>query len=251
MIPPPPRPDAHWERPYWHASGEDAELLYFVFGRFPGTLDIGLPDSITATRYAHDTLRQWEGYPLADATLGKQFAADTPDTLASARATEHVLRVAGRVADPSDLDYLRNTLRAIVRLFDVGAVAVADPLVTGLFSRDRWIRDVASGNDHTLRQHFLVLSDADPDDPARRWVHTRGLRKFARPDISLTGVPVDAVGQAGALCQQLADMQALGGMFGDGQQLPVDGVGIFEARPGGSRDDPRFHNTHVAMRWPD
>lgn len=250
MIPPPPRPEAHWPRPLWHASGEDAELLYFVFGRFPADLDIGLPTGITATRYAHADLRQWEGYPLTGA-LGHTFTDEAPDTLASARATEHVLRIAGRVADPSDLDYLRHTLRAIVRLFDTGAVAVVDPQVSGLFGRSRWIRDVASGNERTLRQHFLVLCEGDPDAPGRKWVHTRGLRKFARPDISLTGVPENEANRAGVLCQQLADMQALGGMFSDGQPLPVDDVGVFLVRPGGTRDDPRFHNTHVAMHWPD
>ncbi len=250
MIPPPPRPDAHWERPYWHASGEDAILLYFVFGRFPAGTQATLPDGLALKHYEHAALRQWEGYPLAG-SLGEVYAADAPDALEAARAAPHVLRIAGSVRDPSDLDYLRTTLRGIAKLFEAGAVAVADPQVAGLFDRTGWIRGVASGNDTTLRQHFLVLCNDDPDDPRRKWVHTRGLRKFGRPDISLTRVPENETDNAGALCQQLADMQALGGMFAEGQQLPVDGIGVFHAVPGGSRDDPRFFNTHVELRWPD
>lgn len=250
MTSTPPRPDARWERPYWHPSGEQAVLLYFVFGTFPEDVAVPLPEGIKVTRYAHAALRTWDGYPLAG-SLGDVFAADAPQTLQAARQTPHVLRIAGTVDDPSDLDYLRTTLHSIVNLFGAGAVAVADPQVSGLYDRGTWIRGVASGNTTTLRQHFLVLSESDPGDPACRWVHTRGLRKFARPDISLTRVPASAVDNAGALCQQLADMQALGGQFTEGQPLPVDKIGVFQAHPGGSHDDPRFNNTHVELRWPD
>lgn len=249
MIPPPPRPDARWERPYWHASDEKATLLYFVFGRFADDVSAPLPEGIELTRYAHTSLANWEGYPLAGA-LGEVFAADAPQTLEAARKTPDVLRIAGTLHDPSDLDYLRGTLRTIVKLFDAGAVAVVDPQVSGLFDRATWIRGVASGNDTTLRQHFLVVRDADPEAPEYQWVRTRGMRKFARPDISLTRVPEDEVNRAGALCQQLADMLALGGHFAEDQLFPVDNIGVFRAHLGGTPDDPHFFNTHVELRWP-
>ncbi len=250
MITPPPRPEARWKRPYWHASDEQATLLYFVFGRFHGDAATPvLPDGIRSTRHAHAALRDWDGYPLAG-SLGEVLAADAPHAFEAARDTPDVLRIAGTLRDPASLDYLRDTLEAIARSFDAGAVAVVDPQVSGLYDRAAFMHRLATGNGSSLRQHFLVLCDADPDDPDRQWVHTRGLRKFARPDISLTRVPAGETDRAGALCRQLADMQALGGRFAEGQPLPVDEVGVFRAHHAGSPGDPRFFNTHVELRWP-
>ena len=249
MVTPPPHPEVRWKRPFWHASDEQAVLLYFVFGQFGDAPALELPAGIELSRHPHASLKDWKGYPLAG-SLREVFADEAPDTLRAARKTPDVLRIAGTLPDPANLDYLRETLEAVTRLFDAGAVAVVDPQVSGLYDRATWTRRIASGNDSTLRQHFLVLRDADPDAPERHWVHTRGLRKFARPDISITRVPGTEADRAGALCQQLADMLALGGHFAEGQTLPVDGVGMFRAHPGGSSDDPRFFNTHVELRWP-
>src|SRR5690625_457369 len=249
------RDTGHWARPYWHASDENAMLLFFVFGRFSGSTDeigaaLKLPDGIRLTRYAHATLKPWEGYPLAGA-LGDMFAAEAPQTLAAARDTPDVLRLAGEIRDPSDLDYLRDTLNAVTRLLDAGGVAAVDPQTSSLFDGDAWHRHYLGGNTDSMRRHVLVLCDPDPDDAARQWVHTRGMRKFGRPDLSLTRVPGHEIDQAGALCEQLVDMLALGGRFADGQSLPVDGLaGPLVARASGDRDDPRFYNTHIELRWP-
>ncbi len=252
MTAPANRSDNDWARPYWHASGEDASVLFFVFGRFgPDVSDVtaGLPEGIGLTRHDHAALKAWDGYPLGG-SLGEVFALEDPQTLEAARSTPEVLRLGGQVHDPSNLNYLRDTLEAVTRGFDAGGVAAVDPLTATLFSRGNWRRRFLGGGTTSLRQHILVLCDEDPDAPGHHWVHTRGMRKFARPDLSLTRVPAADADRAGALCEQLVDMLALGGHFADGQQLPVDGIGLFEARPGGDAADPRFFNTHVQLRWP-
>jgi hypothetical protein len=255
MITPPPPPESHWQRPYWRASGEDAMLIFFVFGHFTGDTQalaaaLELPRGIKLTRYAHAALRNWEGYPLAGA-LGEVFADEAPHTLEKASASDEVLRLAGTVHDPADLGYLRDALAAITELFDAGAVAVADPQTSSLFDRETWRRRFGDHADTSMRGHVLVLCDADPDTEGAQWVHTRGMRKFARPDVSVTGVPASEVNRAGALCQTLIEMLARGSQFADGQQLEVEGMATpLTAHLGGSVDDPRFYNTHAELRWP-
>lgn len=230
-------------------------LLFFVFGRFEGDSDaltatLHLPAGIGLARHAHASLKHWDGYPLAG-SLGAVFEEEAPLALAAARESTDVLRLAGTVHDPSDLDYLRDTLNAVTELFEKGGVAVVDPQTSNLFDRNAWRGRFLSGHAESLRQHVLVLCDTDPDAAAWRWIHTRGMRKFARPDLSLTRVPPGEVNRAGALCAQMVDMLALGGHFADGQGLPVDGLPApLVARPGGAFDDPRFYNTHVELRWP-
>ncbi len=255
MTRPPSRDDNHWARPHWHASDEDARLLFFVFGDFAAggdalTTSLQLPAGIKLTRYEHAALKSWEGYPLTG-SLGAVFEDDAPQALAVARRTPDVLRLGGSVHDPANLDYLRDTLGAVTRLLDEGGVAVVDPQTSGLFDRAAWHRHFADAAGDTWRQHVLVLCDADPEAPAYQWIHTRGMRKFARPDLSLTRVPPAEANRAGALCVQLVDMLALGGHFADGQPLTVDGLPApLVARPGGDPDDPRFYNTHIELAWP-
>src|SRR5699024_511116 len=137
---------------------------------------LDLPAGIKLTRYAHATLKNWDGYPLAG-SLGEVFQSDAPHTLSAARDTPEVLRLSGSVGDPSDLDYLRDTLNAITRLLDAGGVPAVDPQTSDLFDRNTWRSRYLSGTTSTLRQHVLVLCDADPDDDQSQWIHTRGMRK--------------------------------------------------------------------------
>ncbi len=249
MTTPPASPETHWQRPYWQAGHGDATLLFFVFGQFDDAATAGtLPDGIRGTRYAHAALKAWDGYPLAG-SLGHLFEDEAPQLLAAARKAPEVLRIAGTVDDPPNLDYLRDTLEYVDRLLGHGGVAVVDPQVSGLFDRRSWQR-LLHAAPASVRPHLLVLCDPDPTHPERQWVHTRGMRKFGRPDVSVTRVPAGEANRAGALCQQLADMLALGGHFIEAQPLPVDGVGTFHAHHRGAPDDPHFFNTRVELDWP-
>jgi hypothetical protein len=89
------------------------------------------------------------------------------------------------------------------------------------------------------------------DQLGRSWVHTRGMRKFGRPDISLRNVPDRDIDRAGQLCERLADMQALGAHFVDGQSLEAEGLPGLVAKLGGDLEHPDFNNTYVEFRWPD
>jgi hypothetical protein len=94
----------------------------------------------------------------------------------------------------------------------------------------------------------LVLCQDDAGGSA--WIKTRGMRKFARPDISLRRVPQAEVQRAGAIAARLADLQARGMRFGDDSTVDVEGLpGGLKIKRGGSLDDPEFNNTHLAIEW--
>ena len=58
-----------WPRPQWRHGGEQAFLLWFVFGDFQPDLRIdaqmyrtrGLPPGIDAVRYSNRALERWDG----------------------------------------------------------------------------------------------------------------------------------------------------------------------------------------------
>ncbi len=136
-------------------------------------------------------------------------------------------------------------------LLDIGGVAILDPQILSLFDADEWRRRYLIKDGAPLRNHLLILRDEE-EGSDRLWIHTRGLRKFGRPDISLHDVPVSETDRAGALCQRLLELQMLGAHFVDGQTLEVDGMfaGLV-AELGGGYDDPQFNNTYVSFYWPN
>lgn len=246
-----------WPRPYWQPSDETIVLYFYVFGRFAEDLAIpaaryasqGLPEGVQLQRFGHNALREWDGYPLKGA-LGELLREDAPAAFDKARAAPEVLVVRGELSDRDSLDYLRDTLGVLAGLLDVGGSAILDPQILTLFDADAWRRHYQVAGGAPPRNHVLILRNEDDVD-GHSHVHTRGLRKFGRPDLSFRRVPDAQAGQAGLLCERLVELSALGARFVEGQPLEVDGLpGELVAHPSGSLDDPRFNNTHVAFDWP-
>ncbi|GAB2572499.1 hypothetical protein ISP15_12370 [Dyella jejuensis] len=245
-----------WQRPHWQPGDEEILLHFYVFGDFKPTRvpsaaygSDGLPDAVKMSSHHHYVLRDWEGYPLKG-PLGDLFKNDAPEAFEKAMAAPQVLVLHGRFNDSPDTGYLRDTYGVLAGLLDIGGVAILDPQILTLFSAEAWRSHYLVKDGAPLRNHVLILRDEEEHD--RQWIHTRGLRKFGRPDISLRNVPLDDTDRAGALCQRLVELEALGAHFVDGQALEVDGMfGGLTAELGGGYDDPQFNNTHVTFHWPD
>jgi hypothetical protein len=246
-----------WQRPHWQPSDEEIIVQFYVFGDFqpirvPSAQygSDGLPEEVELSSHHHSALREWEGYPLKG-PLGELFKNDAPEAFEQAMAAPQVLVLRGRFKDSADTGYIRDTFGVLAGLLDIGGVAILDPQILTLFSADEWRRRYLVKDGAPLRHHVLILRDEE-DDSDLLWIHTRGLRKFGRPDISLHDVPEQEIDRAGALCQRLVELQALGAHFKDGQALDVDGIfGGLTAELGGGYDDPQFNNTYVAFYWPN
>jgi hypothetical protein len=246
-----------WPRPYWQPSDEEVVLQFYVFGKFAPELVIpsmrygspGLPVGAEIQRFQNAVLRRWDGYPLQGA-LGEILQEETPAAFEQARIAPEVLVVRGQFKDRDNLDYLRDTLGVLAGLLDIGGTSILDPQVLGLSSADDWRQHYLIEGGAPPRHHVLILCNAE-EEAGGSWIRTRGMRKFGRPDISIHHVPDSQIDRAGALCEQLVELQSLGAHFNADQPLEVGGLpaGLI-ARPGGSLDDPQFNNTHVAFDWP-
>ena len=85
-------------------------------------------------------------------------------------------------------------------------------------------------------------------DSKLTWFHTRGVRKFGRPDLSIHNVPLPYHGAVIDLCERFIELQAFGAVIEDGQEIRVkslpEGMTCHHA---GDLDDPDFHNVHVEI----
>lgn len=247
---------ADWTRPQWARDDAKAMLLYFVFGAFAAELKLdlsahashGLPAGIELRRIPKAMLAHWDGHPLRGA-LGGILRDANPAAFEAARTAPECLMLRGELADSASLEYLGDTLGVVAALLDAGGVAVVDPQILEIFAADAWRARYAGAEISASRNHVLVLCQNDADGTA--WIKTRGMRKFARPDVSLRRVPHAEVQRAGAVAAHLVDMQARGLRFGDGSTVAVEGVpgGLLVTRAG-TLDDPEFNNTHLELAWP-
>lgn len=245
-----------WTRPHWSRDDAKAMLLYFVFGSFAAEpkLDLsahgsaGLPAGVQMGRIPKAMLAHWEGHPLRGA-LGEILREGDPDAFEAARKAPECLMLRGELPDSESLRYLRDTLGVVAALLDAGGVAVVDPQILEAFGADDWRTRYADAARSEPRNHVLVLCSDDVDGSA--WIKTRGLRKFARPDLSIRRVPQADVQRAGAVAARLVELQARGMRFGDGSTVAVEGLasGLSVTR-GGSLDDPEFNNTKLEFVWP-
>ena len=248
-----------WPRPQWRNSGEQAFLLWFVFGEFAPDFQIdapryrtrGTPEGIAVVRYSNRELAKWKGYPLAGALGGALYAENALLFERAQRARDCVM-LRGSLADPADLDALRDLIGTISALTDLGGIAVVDPQTLSMLDGAEWQRRFFAQDAFHARDHVLILCDVDARHPGRLHVHTRGLRKFARPDIGIRNVPAEAANAAGALAGQFVDFQARGGCVADGHAVEIEGAPLgMTVQLAGAPDDAEFNNRHLALRWPD
>ncbi|MBX3687885.1 hypothetical protein [Dokdonella sp.] len=249
----------HWPRARWQDSGDEAFWLWFVFGDFDANLRIdaqrfrtrGLPAGVEAVLYDNAALARWDGYPL-DGTLGAIFADEQPELLEQARRAGQCWLLRGSLTDPADLDALRDMVGSITALCNGGGVAVVDPQMLSLFSARDWQSRYFTRDTFHARDHVLILCDGDDGHEGRVRVHTRGLRKFARPDIDLRNVPAEQAGQAGELTLGFVEFQCEGGLVADGHAIEIEGnPQRIVAHLSGSTSDADFNNRHLTLRWPD
>jgi len=248
-----------WPRPRWRDSGAQALLLWFVFGDFDAELRIdaqryrtrGTPSGVEVVRYVNRNLAQWEGYPLAG-TLGRLLRDENARLFERASNATDCMMLRGSVADPPDLDGLRDLIGSIAAMTDLGAVAVVDPQTLSMSEAGEWRARYFDKDVFVARDHVLILAKDDDQNAGRVHVHTRGLRKFARADISIRNVPKEMMALAGQLTERFAEFQALGGIVEDGREITLEGApGAMRVHRAGALDDPQFNNVHLALRWPD
>jgi hypothetical protein len=254
--PTPSAPLESWPRPAFQPTGGKALIWYQIYGHFPDTVDIsrskyrcdGVPAGVTLENFwrgDHDkVVTAFLKQPFFASSLKREFPA-LAETVPS---VPECTIIRGEVPDSANLDYLRDVIGLVTWFLDHGGLAALDPQTFQWYDRDRWRREVFEPNAPAPGRHVVILVTENSDT---LWLHTRGLRKFARPDLSLRGVPAQQRDTAIALLNRLIEALAHGETITDKQELRVDSLpGALTCHPAGSPDDPDFNNTHIEIRWP-
>jgi hypothetical protein len=245
-----------WPRKYYSGPGGRPRLFYVAFGRADGPLTIsaskyrcaGLPAGLQINAYgpdAHseevDSFREgylWEELRREDSALAAKIAAE-----------HSCFRLDADLDDSPNLNYFRDTIGFLTWLLDHGFSGIYDPFMFRYWSKDRWRREVFDPAGAVPRQHVMILTSED--GPGTEWFHTRGMRKFGRPDLSVRHTPARHREAVIELINRFIEFQAFGGIIEEGREIRLAGL------PAGMRgfhrgdlEDPEFNNVHVEIDWP-
>jgi hypothetical protein len=258
-------PISDWPRPHFELSGRAAELMYLVVGPPPvGELQISrtrhhvnhIPSELQVSSHQRSDDRAWfEGWfahPLG-AEIDVHFLE--PDRV---RSADQLTIVRGSFPDPTDLNYLRNTIGVVSAIADAGpAEAIFDVYALTWWRPGDWRQQfVGSPDAFRIGDHVGVIVTDDPQHHPGLWTHTRGMRKFGRPELQIRHLPGDystrnpAVRDSGDILSGIASYLAQGAVVRDGQtmHLPnLDATVTFVETPDDSDTTRHFNNAALEI----
>jgi hypothetical protein len=242
-----------WPRKYFEPKGGNPFLFYVVFGEIDQSVPLsashyrvaGVPDELEVVSYGPgsnpDGVHSFcEGY------LWNNLKLTDPELAGKISRQKSCFVLRGDFRDPATLDYLRDTIGLITHFLDCGGVAVFDPHMFKWWSSENWRTQIFEPAAAVPRHHVIILTSNDENSTT--WFHTRGLRKFGRPDISIPKVGGEWKEAAIELCNRFIEFQAFGGVIKEGKEIEMKNFpNGFRCHHRGDLDDPDFNNVHVSI----
>jgi hypothetical protein len=242
-----------WPRPHFEPGGGRPFILFHVFGAFSRELAPsrarhrvgGIPEGlqVTVSKTDDESVASFLSGAFAeqldaDATLG-----------AAVRAAPEVMLFHGELSAQPTLDYLRDAVGLVAAALDVGGVGVLDAQRLAWWSPETFRATFVEVDEPAIHEHTVILA-SDEEQGEGMWLHTRGMRKFGRPDLSVRNVPAKHRDGAVLLVQRLIESMALGAIVPEGQPIKMAKLPAgLSCHHAGDLDDPEFNNVHVEIRF--
>lgn len=243
-----------YERPYYRESAFRPFLFYSVFGAGRGELKVSrqrhrvdeFPEGLEITMLE----RQKHGAYMDDllsGTLGDVLRRSEPAVYEAGRTANRWAVIRGEPQKDTDLGYLRNSVGFVQALLETGGDGVMDLQTLTLYTPEKWKRQIFEPELDPCAHVVILVSEMED---GKLWLHTRGMRKFGRPDIGMENVPGNMTGPAKQIVDQMIHYSALGALFTAPAKLHTADR-VWQVRPvlTGSVDDPDFNNVHYCVRW--
>lgn len=243
------------ERPYYRESDCRPLLYYAVFGvsdeelkvsreahhvdEFPEGLNFVICDRNSNGDYMQSLL---------GGSLGRILDRQRHELYSQVRDMERWAVISGGVRQDDTLRYMQNVIGFIQALLETGAAGVLDLQTFSLYSSREWT-DTFFEQEFNPCRHAVILSSADADGGF--WLHTRGMRKFGRPDISMENVPEGEIGAAASVINQMIYYGSLGAFFDRETKLHVQSGHAYLVKPQLVNDyeNPDFNNAYYRLMW--
>ena len=249
--------ELNFDRPLYQDTGRRPYLFYAAIGANAEELHVSrtrhhieeMPQGLGLSRLQRP---EHSGHmdELLGGTLGKILDERDHELYEKAKAARTWLVLYGEVQKDSTLDYLRDAVGFVQAAVETGAVAVLDEQTLELYAPEEWRRRVFS---FTYHPYCHVNAMISPGEDGSFWLHTRGMRKFGRPDTGLEGVPREELDRAKAVVDRMISLEVQGGVFSGPAKLRLttgESCTVFPELTG-DLEDWNYNNEHYQMSWTD
>lgn len=243
-----------YERPYYEDLNYHPLLFYVIFGVKDEELNVSrkkhhvdsFPEGLNCIFYKKPENQDYME-SIIGGTLGKIMDERNHILYEEVQRTDQWAVIRGVAAQDSDMNYMRNVIGFIQAFMDNGAVGVLDLQTFTLFDPKEW-EDKIFSREFTPCDHVVILTSEENDVV---WLHTRGMRKFGRPDISMEDVGKNEVEDAAQIINQMIYYGALGVFFAKPTKLHTHNGKAFIVKPEfvNDFDNEDFNNAYYRLCW--
>ena len=209
-----------WERHEFTPTDNKALVWYEVYGQFAEGIKLhskeyrcqGIPEGVEIQKFNVVEHKDFvEGFR-SEGPIGKILKESYPQQYETFLQTPEKIVIRGELDDPCDLNYLRDCIGLVTYLLDNGGEVVLDTQVAQWYDKSTWHETIFYSESPTPTDHVWMYYSIERGDKSDShfWIHTRGMRKFARPDVSLTNVPEHYFDSSVELCKRLIQSQGFG-----------------------------------------
>jgi hypothetical protein len=244
-----------WNRTAYVVGGGEPFLFYVAYGNIDPRAPLsrskyrceGIPEGVSMMSYGPDQHPEVPG-SFREGYLWDQLQNEDPELAGAVELCDRCIVLRGAPDNDTSLNYLRDTIGLISYLLDHGGCAIYDPQMLRWWSAAAWQEQASAPASAVAHKHTVILV-SDEEDSSLKWYHTRGMRKFGRPDISVHNVPALQSNAVVNLCNRLIEHLAAGHIVADGQDVRMPGLPPgTTARNAGHLDDPDFNNVHLDIQ---
>ncbi|MCW7753488.1 hypothetical protein OOT00_05740 [Desulfobotulus sp. H1] len=245
----------NWNRRYFLPSKEKAFSFFVLFGEFENGASISaskynfteVPDNTDIAKY-HDGASPEYRDGFRSGYLWNEICRMDSKLAKAIKKASSCMVIRTEIKDQETLDYLRNIVGLVTYFLDNGGVCVYEPQRFKWWSPTEWRESVFFPKEAKPFQHTTILVSSQEN--GKKWYRTRGLRLFARPDISVHDVSEEHARAVHEMINRFIEFQALGGVIENGKKIKIEGLPeSMWCEVKGNEEDPDFNNKHVEVHW--
>lgn len=176
------------ERQYYQDIHYKPYLFYVIFGVSADELQVSSQthhvDALCENLQIQALYRKEHGEYMSSffsGQLGAILKEENPALFEQCRQADQCLILRGDIEKDDTLDYMRNVIGILQALIEKGAIGILDLFTFSLYSPEAWTTRFFE-NDVNAQDHVMIFITEEND---KYWLHTRGMIKFGRPDLSL------------------------------------------------------------------
>ena len=246
-----------WLRTYYEKSYKKPFLFYVLFGtnnmdelkisKSKHNID-GKPEELEIITYCKNNGEQRrfiEGFygDYFGEVLQKKNSSLFEETI----KCNNVTIVSGEFNDSDTLDYFKNTIGIMQAIIESGITSILDVQIIEWFEPREWTIKYFEPKSPEIHRHIKILLSISEIDH-KIWLHTRGMRKFGRPDISIRNLTENKIDIGFEIINRFIEAFAYGLMPDEKKEIRIKGMGksIF-GKILGSYDNLDFNNYYLEI----